>query len=62
MDYKLKLKVENKDRIDKYVADNSDVSRTDVKKLVAANAVFVDGIQVRKPNFTVRPGNEILIT
>lgn len=62
MDYKLKLTVSYKERIDKYVGDNSDISRSDIKKLIEANAVFVDGIQVRKPNFTVRENNEILVT
>ncbi len=56
------IKVELKERIDKYVALNSDFSRSDIKKLIESHTVFVDGISVRKPNFRVHPGNEILIT
>ncbi|WKX02567.1 RluA family pseudouridine synthase [Candidatus Mycoplasma mahonii] len=57
-----RLKVESKDRIDKYIASNSEISRSDIKKLIDGHAVFVDGIQVRKTNFTVQEGNEILVT
>lgn len=62
MDYKLKLVANYQERIDKYIADNSDISRSDIKKLIEKNTVFVDGIKVRKPNFIVREKNEILIT
>ena len=62
MDYKVKLTVNYQDRIDKYIADNSEISRSDVKKLVEKNSIFVHGIQVRKPNFIVRETNEILVT
>lgn len=61
-EFKQLIKVEEKERIDKYISTHSDFSRTDIKKLIEAHAVFVDGIPVRKPNFTVNPGNEILIT
>ena len=57
-----KLTVEYQERIDKYIAVNSTISRSDIKKLIDGNAVFVNGKEVRKPNFTVRVGNEILVT
>ncbi len=57
-----KLKVEQRSRIDKYIADNSEISRSDIKKLIEAHAVFVNGVQVRKPNFTVREDDNILVT
>lgn len=62
-EYKLLLEVKiEKDRIDKFIADNSEISRSDVKKLIEGNAVFVDGIEVRKPNFSVREGQKVLVT
>lgn len=60
--FKKILKVKYKDRIDKYIADNSEFSRTDAKKLIEGHAIFVDAISVRKPKFIVEVGSEILIT
>lgn len=61
--FKLLLEVKTEqDRVDRYIAEHSDFSRSDIKKLIENHAVFVDGIAVRKPNFTVRKGNEILVT
>lgn len=60
--FELRITVEYQDRVDKYVADHSEFSRSDVKKLIDGQAIHVDGIEVRKPNFTVREGQEILIT
>lgn len=62
MNFKQLIGVTERERIDKYIASNSEFSRTDIKKLIEAGSIFVDGISVRKPNFTVNPGNEILIT
>ena len=62
-DFKLLIKVSvDSERIDKYVAAASDFSRSDVQKLIKGNAVFVDSVCVRKANFIVRLGQEILIT
>lgn len=61
-EFKKVLKVEDKDRIDRYISANSDFSRTDIKKLIEGHAVYVDGIAVRKANFTVNPGQEIVVT
>ena len=61
--FKLFLEVKTeKDRVDKFIAENSEFSRSDIKKLIEMHAVFVDGIAVRKPNFTVREGQEVLVT
>ena len=59
---KTKIKVNERERIDKYISLNSDFSRSDIKKLIEGHSVFSNGIQVRKPNFKVNPGDEILIT
>ncbi|WP_029512857.1 RluA family pseudouridine synthase [Mycoplasmopsis iners] len=59
----LKINVEYKDRIDKYISDNSNISRNDAKQLILEGAVSVnDDILVRKPNFTVDEGMKITIT
>lgn len=60
--FKKQLEVKYEDRIDKYISDNSDFSRTDIKKLIESHAVFYDGISVRKPNFKVKEGGIVLVT
>ena len=62
MDIKQKIIVNREDRIDKYIASNSDFSRSDIKQLIEKHSVFVDGISVRKANFKVKESNEIIIT
>lgn len=62
MNKEIRIKVEEKARVDKYIADNSELSRTDAKKLIELNAVSVNGVEVRKTNFTVFEGNEILVS
>lgn len=61
-DVKLKLNATYKDRVDKYIAENSDFSRSDIKKLIEHHAVFVNDISVRKANFMVQPDNVITVT
>lgn len=57
------LEVIYQDRIDKYISDNSDISRNDVKTIIKDYGVFVDeDVEVRKPNFIVKPGHVIKIT
>ena len=56
------IEVTGEGRIDKYIADNSDFSRTDIKKIIEGGAVFCNGIAVRKANFKVREGVKVLIT
>lgn len=60
--HKLSLICQNETRIDKYISDNSRFSRADVQKFIKAQAVMVDGIIVRKPNFRAKIGSKILIT
>lgn len=62
MNKEIRIKVEEKARVDKYIAENSELSRTDAKKLIELNAVSVNGVEVRKTNFTVFEGNEILVS
>lgn len=61
-DFKLKITVEYKDRIDKYLAEHSDFSRTDIKRLIEGHAIIVGDTSVRKANFTVQPGNVVYVT
>lgn len=62
MNKEIRIKVEEKARVDKYIAEHSELSRTDAKKLIELKAVSVDGVEVRKTNFTVFEGNEILVS
>ena len=60
----IKLKVEElekKQRIDKYISNNSEISRNDIKTLIEEHAVSVNGIEVRKNKFNVKNGDEIFI-
>ncbi len=57
------IKVEYQDRIDKYISDHSDISRNDIKNIIKDYGVFVDEtVEVRKPNFIVKPNHIIKIT
>ncbi|WP_033161365.1 RluA family pseudouridine synthase [[Mycoplasma] collis] len=58
----LKLNVEYKERIDKYISDNSKISRTDAKKLIESSLVKIDdSIIVRKADFIVSPPQVIIV-
>ncbi|MCK5945990.1 MAG: RluA family pseudouridine synthase [Mycoplasmataceae bacterium] len=59
---KTTIEVQSADRIDRYLGENSKFSRSDIKKLIEGHSVFSNGVQVRKPNFKVKPGDKILIT
>lgn len=60
----LKLDVNYKERIDKYISDNSEISRNDAKQLILQGAVFLNNnsIPVNKPNYIVQEGWNITIT
>ncbi|AIA29753.1 ribosomal large subunit pseudouridine synthase D [Mycoplasmopsis californica] len=60
----LKLEVNYKERIDKYISDNSELSRNDVKQLILQGAVYLNDntIPVNKPNYIVQQGWNITIT
>ncbi|MGZ9762383.1 RluA family pseudouridine synthase [Mycoplasma sp. 394] len=57
----LHLTVKYTERIDKYIANNSNISRNDIKELIAQKVVWVDGILVNKPKFVVSVGQNIEI-
>ncbi|VEU75551.1 ribosomal large subunit pseudouridine synthaseD [Mycoplasmopsis maculosa] len=58
----LKIEVTYKERIDKYISDNSEISRNDAKALIEQEAVYIDDEKyVRKPNYIVREGMVITI-
>ncbi|MBX4210045.1 MAG: RluA family pseudouridine synthase [Mollicutes bacterium PWAP] len=54
--------VETKERIDKYISNNSNISRNDIKTLIEMHAVSVNGIEVRKNKFNVKNGDLINIS
>ncbi|MBD5423395.1 MAG: RluA family pseudouridine synthase [Mycoplasma sp.] len=57
------LEVLYKERIDKYISDNTDISRNEIKNIIKDYGVYVDDdVEVRKVNFTVKPGHTIKIT
>ncbi|MGL5732940.1 MAG: RluA family pseudouridine synthase, partial [Metamycoplasmataceae bacterium] len=55
------LKSNEKVRIDKFIADNTDFSRNEVKEIIDTYGVYVDDILVRKPKFIVNEGQSIII-
>ncbi|AKF41393.1 ribosomal large subunit pseudouridine synthase D [Mycoplasmopsis canis UFG4] len=57
----VELIVKYKDRIDKYISNNSEISRNDIKALIEEGAVYVDQMQVNKPKFEVRENQVIKI-
>ncbi|MGZ9432248.1 RluA family pseudouridine synthase [Mycoplasma sp. 613B] len=58
----LVLEVKYKERIDKYISDNSDISRNDAKELILGKNVYInDEILVLKPNFIVFENQKIYI-
>ena len=59
---KYETTVKYEERIDKYLGDNSDFSRSDIKKLIEGHAVFSNDKQVRKANFKVREGDVLKVT
>ena len=61
MKNKLQLIVKNIDRIDRYIAQNSSLSRTDVQRLINHKAIAVGNIVVRKASFQVRVKQSIMI-
>ncbi|MGL5308462.1 MAG: S4 domain-containing protein, partial [Metamycoplasmataceae bacterium] len=55
------LKANEKVRIDKFIADNTDFSRNEVKEIIDLYGVYVDEILVRKPKFIIDVGQTIII-
>ncbi len=48
------------ERIDKFLANNCKVTRTDCKKLLRDNTITVNGIQVKKLGFRINPLTDIV--
>ncbi|BAP39703.1 RluA family pseudouridine synthase [Metamycoplasma canadense] len=57
----LKLVVNYPDRIDKYVTNNSTITRNDIQQLIQEGAVFVNKIKINKNKFIVKENDEIEI-
>ncbi|QCZ36947.1 RluA family pseudouridine synthase [Mycoplasma nasistruthionis] len=58
----IELKVNYSERIDKYISNNTEISRNDIKQLIDERVVMVDGVLVNKPKFTVKEGQTITIS
>ncbi|MGX9340681.1 RluA family pseudouridine synthase [Mycoplasma sp. 128] len=57
----LKIEVKYSDRIDKYITNNSEITRNDAQALINEGAVSVDGQKVNKNKFIVNEGQVIEI-
>lgn len=57
----IELEVKYKERIDKYIANNTDLSRSDIKQLIEQRAVYINETNVIKPKYIVREGQIIKI-
>ncbi|WP_029513147.1 RluA family pseudouridine synthase [Mycoplasmopsis primatum] len=58
----IQLEVKYKERIDKYISDNSEISRNDAKALIEQEAVYINDHKfVRKANYMVREGMIITV-
>ncbi|MGX9339280.1 MULTISPECIES: RluA family pseudouridine synthase [unclassified Mycoplasma] len=57
----LKLVANYSERIDKYIANNSSITRNDIQELIKEGAVFVNGIKINKNKFVIKNNDEIEI-
>ncbi|WP_427902970.1 RluA family pseudouridine synthase [Metamycoplasma alkalescens] len=57
----LKLIVNYAERIDKYIANNSSITRNDIQQLIQEGAVFVNQIKINKNKYIVKEKDEIEI-
>ncbi|QJR43890.1 RluA family pseudouridine synthase [Mycoplasma miroungirhinis] len=57
----IKLAVKYSERIDKYITNNSEITRNDAQELIRQGAVSVDGMKINKTKFIVSENQEILI-
>lgn len=58
----LEIKVTEKVRIDKYICDNSKITRNDIKELIEQGAVSVDGVIVHKTKYIPKIDSTIHIS
>lgn len=52
---------ESPERLDKYLTQITDITRSHIQALVERSLVLVNGAALNKPGYTVRPGDEITI-
>ncbi|MBN4089543.1 RluA family pseudouridine synthase [Mycoplasma enhydrae] len=57
----VKLIATYSDRIDKYITNNSSITRNDIQELIAQGAVFVNGKKINKNKYIVNENDEIEI-
>ncbi|WP_373435219.1 RluA family pseudouridine synthase [Metamycoplasma equirhinis] len=57
----LKIKVEYSERIDKYIANNSEISRNDIQKLIQEGSIYVNGSKINKNKYILKIDDEIEI-
>ncbi|CRH54975.1 putative pseudouridine synthase [Chlamydia trachomatis] len=57
----LKLIVNYSERIDKYITNNSSITRNDIQELIKEGAVFVNGTKINKNKFVVKENDEIKV-
>lgn len=55
----LKLIVNYSERIDKYITNNSTITRNDIQQLIKEGAVFVNKVKINKNKFVVKENDEI---
>ncbi|WP_330463495.1 RluA family pseudouridine synthase [Metamycoplasma gateae] len=55
----LKLIVNYSERIDKYITNNSEITRNDIQQLIKEGAVFVNKVKINKNKFVVKENDEI---
>ncbi|AXE60922.1 RluA family pseudouridine synthase [[Mycoplasma] phocae] len=55
----IKLIVLYADRIDKYIANNSNISRNDIQELIEQGAVYVNGVKINKNKYLLKIDDEI---
>ncbi|WP_412031296.1 RluA family pseudouridine synthase [Metamycoplasma buccale] len=58
----LKINVKYAERIDKYIANNSEITRNDIQSLINEGAVFVNNIKINKNKYIVKENDVIEIT
>ncbi|MCH2673167.1 MAG: RluA family pseudouridine synthase [Dehalococcoidia bacterium] len=58
---KIKLVSNQKTRLDKFISENSDLSREQINKIIEANKCFVDGIIAKKKSQIINSRNEIIL-
>ncbi|MCY2903110.1 RluA family pseudouridine synthase [Mycoplasmopsis arginini] len=57
----LKLIVNYSERIDKYITNNSSITRNDIQELIKEGAVFVNGTKINKNKFVVKENDVIKV-